>query len=178
MAHDLAWTGGRFGAYNRPMSHSRRTRVIHDGALKLEGSVTTPIFPATTYEYRGEGYHDVGYMRLSNTPNHRVVGERLAALEGTEAALVTGSGMSAISATMLSSFEPGDHLLVQDVLYGGTLSLIEFVLKKFGISVTHIDPQAPDHWARHLGLKTSWSQRNGCSPRASVLGGAERSALG
>lgn len=136
------------------MTHSRRTRAIHEGELKLLGSVTTPIFPATTYAYRGEGYHDVGYMRLSNTPNHRILGERLAALEGTEAALVTGSGMAAISSTMLTLLGPGDHLLVQDVLYGGTLSLIEFVLKKFGIRVTRIDPQAPDHWGRHVTPET------------------------
>ncbi len=136
------------------MSQSRRTRAIHEGELKLQGSVTTPIFPATTYKYRGEGYHDVGYMRLSNTPNHRVLGERLAALEGTEAALITGSGMAAISSTMLTLFGPGDHILVQDVLYGGTLSLIEHVLKKFGIEVTPIDPQAPDHWGKQVTART------------------------
>ncbi|MEM6533717.1 MAG: PLP-dependent transferase [Myxococcota bacterium] len=128
------------------MSQSRRTRAIHEGELRLLGSVTTPIFPATTYKYNGEDYHDVGYMRLSNTPNHRVLGQRLASLEGTEAALVTGSGMSAISSVMLSELAPGDHVLVQDVLYGGTLSLIENVLKKFGVSFSRIDPQRQESW--------------------------------
>ena len=59
------------------------TKAIHAGRLdpRLSGAITTPIFQTSTYEYHGEDYHDVGYIRLSNSPNHLLLGERLAAME-------------------------------------------------------------------------------------------------
>ncbi len=134
-------------------SHSgTATKAIHAGRLdpRLEGAITTPIFQSSTYEYHGEDYHNVGYLRLSNSPNHLVLGERLAALESTEAALATGSGMAAISATLLALLSTGDHLLVQDCIYGGTTSLLNHEMARLGISYTHMDPQAPGSWAALL----------------------------
>ncbi len=127
----------------------KSTKSIHAGRLepRPEGAITTPIFQSSTYEYHGEDYHNVGYLRLSNSPNHLVLGERLAALEGTEAALATGSGMAAISATFLALLSTGDHILVQDCLYGGTTSLLNHEMARLGISYTPIDPQAPATWA-------------------------------
>jgi cystathionine beta-lyase/cystathionine gamma-synthase len=132
--------------------HGRSTKAIHAGRLepRLEGAITTPIFQSSTYEYHGEAYHDVGYLRLSNSPNHIVLGERLAALESTEAALPTGSGMAAISTTLLNLLSSGDHLLVQDCLYGGTTSLLNTEFPRIGISHTPIDPLAPETWASKL----------------------------
>lgn len=126
----------------------KSTKAIHAGRLdpRPKGAITTPIFQSSTYEYHGEDYHDVGYLRLSNSPNHIVLGERLAALEATEAALATGSGMAAISATLLSILSAGDHMLVQDCLYGGTTSLLNHELKRLGISHTPFDPQDPASW--------------------------------
>jgi cystathionine beta-lyase/cystathionine gamma-synthase len=126
----------------------RSTQAIHAGRLdpRSEGAITTPIFQTSTYEYHGEDYHDVGYLRLSNSPNHIVLGERIAALECTEAALATGSGMAAISATLFALLSTGDHVLVQDCLYGGTTSLLNHELRRMGISYTPIDPQNPTSW--------------------------------
>src|SRR5210317_216598 len=95
------------------------TTAIHAGELipRPAGAIGTPIYQASTYEYHGEAYHDVGYMRLSTSPNHKVLGERIAALEGAEAALATGSGMASISAVLFSLLSAGDHLLVQNCLY-------------------------------------------------------------
>jgi len=133
-------------------SQGRSTKAIHAGRLepRLEGAITTPIFQSSTYEYHGEDYHDVGYLRLSNSPNHIVLGERLAALESTEAALPTASGMAAISTTLLTILSTGDHLLVQDCLYGGTTSLLNTEFPRMGITHTAIDPQAPETWASKL----------------------------
>jgi cystathionine beta-lyase/cystathionine gamma-synthase len=124
------------------------TKAIHAGRIdpRLEGAITTPIFQSSTYEYHGEDYHNVGYLRLSNSPNHLVLGERLAALESTEAALATASGMAAISAALLSILATGDHVLVQDCLYGGTTSLLNHELTRMGISHTPMDPQDPESW--------------------------------
>ncbi|MCH7826109.1 MAG: PLP-dependent transferase, partial [Acidobacteria bacterium] len=72
-----------------------KTKSLHAGAPRprIGGAVVTPIFQSSTFEYHGEDYHDVGYVRLSTTPNHVVLGKRIAALHDAEAALATGSGM-------------------------------------------------------------------------------------
>lgn len=132
------------------------TKAIHAGALhpRIEGAITTPVFQSSTYEYHGELYHSVGYLRLSNSPNHVVLGERLAALEGSEAALATGSGMASISAILLTVLGTGDHMLVQDCLYGGTTGLLTAEFPRLAISHTPIDPQAPESWEEGLQANT------------------------
>lgn len=110
----------------------------------------TPIFQVSTFEYHGESYHDIGYMRLSTTPNHRVLAERIAALEATESAFVAASGMAAITGALLSVLSSGDHVLVQDVLYGGTTGLLANELDRLGITHTQIDAQSPETWAAAL----------------------------
>ena len=131
---------------------TRSTDAIHAGAPRprAEGAIVTPIYQTSTYEYHGEDYHDVGYMRLSNTPNHRVLARRIAALESTEDALVLASGMAAISGTLLTVLSAGDHLLVQDTLYGGTTGLVSHDLPRLGIRHSVIDPQAPATWGDAL----------------------------
>lgn len=133
-----------------------QTKCLHAGALKprSHGAVVTPVFQSSTFEYHGEDYHDVGYLRLSNSPNHHLLARRLAELEEAEAALVTGSGMAAISAALFSVLSAGDHLLVQDCLYGGTSGLLNNELRRHGISYSVIDPQAPDTWERLVGDNT------------------------
>jgi cystathionine beta-lyase/cystathionine gamma-synthase len=133
-----------------------QTKCVHAGALRprIRGAVVTPIFQSSTFEYHGEGYHDVGYLRLSTSPNHEVLGRRLASLEETEAALVTGSGMAAVSALLCSVLGSGEHLLVQDCLYGGTTGLLNNDLRRFGMTYSVIDPQAPATWASSLRAST------------------------
>src|SRR5687767_338696 len=102
------------------------TKLVHAGEPRprVGGSVVLPIFQSSTFEYGGEeSYHDVRYVRLSNTPNHISVGEKLAALEETEAALVTASGMAAIAPSLLALASPGEHVIAHRCLYGGTRSL-------------------------------------------------------
>lgn len=141
------------------MSEQRRsvaTDAIHAGGQdpRPEGAVVTPIYQTANYEYHGEDYHDVGYIRLSTSPNHRVLGERIAALEHTEAALVLASGMAAISGSLLTVLSAGDHILVQDTLYGGTASFVQQDLPRFGIEHSVIDPQDPASWAALLQPNT------------------------
>ncbi len=138
-------------------SKSRKsTQAVHAGAIhpRMEGALTTPIFQTSTYEYHGEKYHDVGYLRLSNSPNHRVLDHRIAAMESTEAALVSASGMASISATLLTHLATGDHMLVQDCLYGGTTGLLTNEFARLNIGHTPVDAQDPESWARHLEATT------------------------
>jgi len=126
----------------------KSTEAIHAGTIhpRIKGAVITPIFQSSTYEYHGENYHDVGYMRLSNSPNHIVLADKIALMEGTEAALVTASGMASISAILFTLLGSGDHILVQDCLYGGTNTLLNGHFPRLKISHTPIDPQDPASW--------------------------------
>ncbi len=139
------------------MSKRIETKLIHDGEPKprIAGAVSMPIFQSSTFEYAGEeGYHDIRYIRLNNTPNHLVLHEKLAGLENGEAALVTASGMAAISTTLLSILSSGDHLLAQDCLYGGTHDLITKDFPSFGIEVDFVDGDDPDSWRKRLKPNT------------------------
>lgn len=129
---------------------SLATKMLHAGALpRVEGAVTTPIFQSSTFLRSGDaGYHDLPYLRLSNSRNHRVLAARLAAAEGAEDALVTASGMAAVSTTLLSQLRAGDHVIAQSGLYGGTHTLIEEVLPRYGIAHTFVDGDDPDSWER------------------------------
>src|ERR1041385_4604809 len=103
------------------------TKLIHSGEPnpRPSGAVSIPIFQSSTFEYAGEtDYHDLKYIRLNNTPNHDAVHKKLAELENAEAALVTASGMAAISTALLTVLSAGDHLLIQDTLYGGAHELV------------------------------------------------------
>src|SRR5687767_4315330 len=90
------------------------TQVVRAGQRvpRTDGAVVAPIFQSAMYEYTGEtSYHDLKYIRLNNTPTHTALHTKLAAIENGEAALVTGSGMAAISTTLLTVLKPGDHIL-------------------------------------------------------------------
>jgi cystathionine beta-lyase/cystathionine gamma-synthase len=137
--------------------HRIDTRLIHAGEPDegICGSVAMPIFQTSTFEYGGTGgYHDLRYTRLSNTPNHLALHEKLASLEGGEAALVTASGMAAISTTLLALLRTGDHLLVQACVYGGTHDLLTRDLTDFGIEHTFINGDDPSSWAAALRPNT------------------------
>lgn len=129
------------------------TKLIHAGEPqpRIEGAVVMPIFQSVLYEAPGTtGYHGIPYSRLSNTPNHHVLHSKLIALENAEAALVTASGMAAISTSLLAVLSAGDHLLAHSSLYGGTHDFITGDLPAFGISYTFIDGDDPGSWAGHL----------------------------
>src|ERR1700682_840125 len=114
-----------------------KTKLIHAGEPDplIGGAVAMPIFQSATFAYRGEqNYHDLRYIRLSNTPNHEVLHHKLAALENAEAALVGGGGRAASSTPMLPLLGAGDHLLAQDCLYGGTHDLLTADLPALQIS--------------------------------------------
>src|SRR6202011_919491 len=103
------------------------TKLVHAGEPRprIAGAVAMPIFQSAMYEYAGQtSYHDLGYIRLNNTPNHKVLHGKVAALENAEAGLVAASGMAAISTTLFTVLSAGDHLLAQSYLYGGTQHLL------------------------------------------------------
>ncbi|MCI0652151.1 MAG: PLP-dependent aspartate aminotransferase family protein [Planctomycetes bacterium] len=135
----------------RPERHERgpRTLAVHAGEPRppIHGAVATPIFQSSTFLVEeGRGYHDIHYMRLSNTPSHVAVAAKLAALEGTERALVTGSGMAAITSALLAHLKQGDHVLAQRCLYGGTLDFLTENARQLGIETTFVPLDDPGAW--------------------------------
>ena len=136
---------------------SLETKLIHAGEPdpRIEGAVSMPIFQSVNYEYTGESdYHRLKYIRLSNTPNHVALHQKLAASENAEDALVTASGMAAISTTLLTVLSAGDHLLVQDCIYGGTHDFITKDFSGFGIEFEFIDLDDPKSWKVKLRPNT------------------------
>ena len=133
------------------------TKLIHSGEPdpRIQGAISMPIFQTAMFEYAGEkGYHAIRYIRLNNTPNHLALHQKLAALENAEAALVTASGMAAISTTLLAVLSSGDHLLAQDCLYGGTHDFVTEDFASFGIGYDFIDGEDPASWKKKLRPNT------------------------
>ncbi|MBM3804060.1 MAG: aminotransferase class I/II-fold pyridoxal phosphate-dependent enzyme [Acidimicrobiia bacterium] len=136
---------------------SLETKLIHAGEPepRILGAVAMPIFQSAMFQYQGEtSYHDLKYIRLNNTPNHLALHRKLAALENAEAALVTGSGMAAISTSLLTVLKSGDHLLIQNSLYGGTHDFVTHDFAAFGLSYDFIEAERPETWQALLKPNT------------------------
>jgi cystathionine beta-lyase/cystathionine gamma-synthase len=163
MLLSMETTGFRSHAGEEPVteySHkfgTLETNVVHAGrpAPRIDGAVVTPVFQSANYLMGDESaYADVRYIRLSNSPNHQVLHARLAVLENTEAALVTSSGMSAITSTLLAFLHSGDHVIAHNSLYGGMQAWFEHDVQRFGITCTRIDAKTADGWEQALRPET------------------------
>ncbi|MBF8150902.1 aminotransferase class I/II-fold pyridoxal phosphate-dependent enzyme [Winogradskyella sp. F6397] len=112
------------------------TICAHIGEVKDEqfkGAVS-PMFLSSSYEFLDVEVKR--YPRYFNTPNQEYLAKKVAALEHTEAALIFGSGMAAISTMFLAFLKQGDHLVVQNTIYGGTVNFIKEEFPKYGIEYT------------------------------------------
>ena len=109
------------------------TTCVHTGEVKDEqfkGAVS-PIYMSTSYAF--DGVDVKRYPRYLNTPNQEMLCKKIAALEHTEDGLIFSSGMAAISAAMLAFLKTGDHVIIQQVIYGGTYNFIVKEFDKYGI---------------------------------------------
>jgi len=121
----------------------------------MEGAVVMPIFQSAMFRDRAPGADaEPRYIRYSNTPNHQYLQGKLAEILGAEQALLTGSGMAAVSSALLSVLEAGDRLLVQRGVYGGTHSFVIHQLPRYGIEVVLIDATDPGSWAAAITART------------------------
>jgi cystathionine beta-lyase len=109
------------------------TICVHTGEVKDEqyrGAVS-PMYMSTSYAF--DGVDVKRYPRYFNTPNQEMLCKKIAALENTEDGLIFSSGMAAISAAMFAFLKTGDHVIIQQVIYGGTFNLIVSEFEKYGI---------------------------------------------
>ena len=119
-----------------PRSLRPATLCVHAGTYHdpATGGACSPIFTSTACAFPNPANENV-YPRYFNTPNQRVIEQKLAALEQGEAAVVFGSGMAAIATVLFAHLKPGDHAVFQADLYGGTVQFVQ-ELQRFGVRVS------------------------------------------
>jgi O-acetylhomoserine (thiol)-lyase len=133
------------------------TNALHAGhdVTANGGTRAVPIYQTTSYVFKDSDHAanlfslaEPGfiYTRLNN-PTNDVLEQRLAALEGGIAAVVTASGTAAISTTLLTLLKAGDHIVASSSLYGGTYNLLSVTLPRLGITTTFVDPQDAQNFA-------------------------------
>lgn len=119
------------------------TICTHVGEVKDEqfkGAVS-PIYVSSSYAF--DGVDEKRYPRYHNTPNQEALHRKIAALEKTENALVFGSGIAAISTTLLAFLSKGDHIILQQIIYGGAYNFAVKEFDKYGIEYSFTDGNNP-----------------------------------
>jgi cystathionine gamma-synthase/methionine-gamma-lyase len=138
----------------RPNEPGLDTRAVHGPHLGATGAMSTPIVHSATFSFesldamaaaQAAGSAGAFYQRDGH-PTIHAVEDRLAALDGAEAALLFPSGMGAISATFLATLKSGDHVVCVDPCYGGTQALLQWGKDRLGWSHTFVDSRRPDTW--------------------------------
>jgi len=140
------------------------TRAIHHAYDPYAGTgdLNPPIHVSSTYtfptvedgaaRFAGEQAGYV-YSRVGN-PTTVLLEQRIADLEGGEAALVTASGMGATTSLLWTLLKPGDEIIADKTLYGCTFGFFHHGLARFGVKITHIDLTAPENLAAAIGPAT------------------------
>ena len=135
------------------MDYSINTKCVQAGYTPGNGEPRQiPIYQSTTYKYdtsedmgklfdlEAEGYF---YSRLQN-PTNDYVAAKIAALEGGTAGMLTSSGQAANFFALFNICECGDHIVASSSIYGGTFNLIDVTMRKMGIDVTFVSPDATE----------------------------------
>jgi O-acetylhomoserine (thiol)-lyase len=140
------------------------TKALHAGHdVKKHGNTRAiPIYQTTSYVFENAN-HAANLFNLSepgfiytrlNNPTNDILEQRLAALEGGIAAVVTASGTSAISTTLLTLLRAGDHIVASNSLYGGTFNLLQVTLPRLGITTSFVDPDNIEHFQNAIQQNT------------------------
>lgn len=140
------------------------TRAIHHGydPLSHNGALNPPVYMSSTFAFetaeqggRMFAGEEQGYIysRIGN-PTLSLLENRLATLEGGEAALATASGMGAITSVFWTLIAPGDEVIVDRTLYGCTFAYFRHGLERFGVKHTHVDLTDPKNLEAAISDKT------------------------
>jgi cystathionine beta-lyase/cystathionine gamma-synthase len=124
-----------------PQSRHDSTRAVHAGQSPdpSTGAILTPIFQTTTYVQQAVGVHKGHtYSRASN-PTVSVLEACLGELEDAPPSVCFSTGLAAETALFLALLRSGDHVVVSEVCYGGTVRLVREVLSGFGVSASFVD---------------------------------------
>ncbi|PQJ15733.1 O-acetylhomoserine aminocarboxypropyltransferase/cysteine synthase family protein [Aureicoccus marinus] len=139
------------------MSQSKfSTNALHAGHdVKANGGTrAVPIYQSTAYVFNDSDHaanlfslQEFGniYTRINN-PTNDILEQRLAALEGGIASVVTSSGTSALNTALLVLLRAGDHIVASNSVYGGTYNLLDVTLPRLGITTTWVNPDDPQNF--------------------------------
>ncbi|MCJ7759502.1 MAG: aminotransferase class I/II-fold pyridoxal phosphate-dependent enzyme [Gillisia sp.] len=130
------------------------TICTHTGELEdkqFKGAIS-PLYMSTSYAF--EDVDVIRYPRYFNTPNQEALAKKMAALEHGEAALVFGSGMAAVSTSLFAFLHKGDHVVLQNTLYGGTRNLVAEEFAKFGIEYSFTKDLKPESFEAEIRKNT------------------------
>ena len=138
-----------------PANWSPETQLVHGGVLRSQfGETSEALFltqgfvydsaEAAEARFKGEQPGFV-YARFSN-PTVAMFEERMALLEGAEAARATASGMAAVTAALMSLLRAGDHVVAARALFGSCLYIVQDWLPRFGVETTLVDGAELDQW--------------------------------
>jgi len=132
------------------------TRIIHGGLQPdpATGAILTPIYQSTTFVQNGVGDHKGFTYTRSGNPTVAALERNLGEIEGTPPALCFATGMATISTLFLGTLASGDHVVVSDVVYGGTVRLLRQVLDSFGIGVSFVDSSDPANVEAAINSRT------------------------
>ena len=130
------------------------TRAVHGPHIGEAGAMSSPIVHSATFSF--ESLDDMiaqqnagsagSFYQRNGHPTIHATEERLAALEGSEGALLFPSGMGAISSVFLGYLKSGDHVVCVDPCYGGTQALLQWGKERFGWDHTFVDSRKPETW--------------------------------
>jgi O-succinylhomoserine sulfhydrylase len=148
-------------------SYRPRTRLVHAGQRRSQYGETSEaifltqgfIYPdaeAAEARFKGElakGEEGFIYSRYGN-PTVAMFEDRIAALEGAEAAFATASGMAAVNAALMCQLKAGDHVVAARALFGSCLYIIETLCPRFGIGVTLVDGTDLAQWREAMRPET------------------------
>ncbi len=141
---------------SRPDGPGRSTIAVHGASGRRPDwtPVAPPIFQSSTFTNPVGSEEQVVYTRYGNNPTQLALARKYALLEGAEDAVFLSSGMGATALAHLAVLRPGDHLLASAWIYGGTRTLFDQELGRFGIEVTYVDPTKPRKWRTSLRNNT------------------------
>ena len=140
------------------------TNALHAGhdVSANGGTRAVPIYQSSSYVFKNADHAadlfslaEPGfiYTRINN-PTNDILEQRLAALEGGIAAVVTASGTAAINTALLTLLKAGDHIVASSSLYGGTYNLLSVTLPRLGIKTTFVDPSDPKNFSKAVQENT------------------------
>jgi O-succinylhomoserine sulfhydrylase len=135
---------------------NRRTQLVHEGSRRSQyGEMAEAIFLTQGFVYESAeaaearflqaGPDEFIYARYGN-PTTRMFEERIAAIEGTEDAFATASGMAAVNGALVSMLRAGDRVVSSRALFGSCLYILEEVLRRYGVEVVFVDGTDLDQW--------------------------------
>lgn len=134
----------------------RRTQLVHEGSRRSQyGEMAEAIFLTQGFVYETAeaaearfiqaGADEFIYARYGN-PTTRMFEERIAAIEGTEDAFATASGMAAVNGALVSMLRAADRVVSSRALFGSCLYILEEVLRRYGVDVVFVDGTDLDQW--------------------------------